>query len=425
MTATAKKLSTESYKGVRDFYPEDMSVQTYIFDTWKKAVQAFGYEEYSASILENTEIYHAKSGQELVNEQTYTFVDKGDRQVTLRPEMTPTLARMVAAKKRELPFPLRLFSIPNCFRYERPQRGRMREFWQLNVDLLTKKPSSMYDVEILKVVASIMDSFGAKKTDYIIHVNSRTFLEVLYRDYYGLTDMAAKTFQKLTDKKDKISSDEYIATYTKICSDAGITDIKPIISLSSKEDITSLKQIPTIQKELESIQAIINSAIQANIPNIIFDEQTVRGLDYYTGMVFEVFDTDTQNNRALFGGGRYDNLVELFEGAVDEQTISGIGFGIGDVPMINFLESRNLLPTYTARTNILVAVLDDENETVSYADEVASDLRKQGKNVAVQYTSKKSGDIITYAKKIGVSEVILIGEKEVTGKTYTLKKINE
>jgi histidyl-tRNA synthetase len=423
MTDKAKKLATESYKGVRDFYPEDFYVQEYIFNTWKKAVYAFGYEEYTASILENTEIYAAKSGQELVNEQTYTFTDRGERQVTLRPEMTPSLARMVAAKKRELPFPLRVFSIPNCFRYERPQRGRMREFWQLNVDLLTKKPSIRYDVEILQVISRIIDGFGAKKTDYTIHLNSRAFLEVLYTNYYGLTGASATAFQKLTDKKDKISAEEFTTEYTNICTQAGVTDIKPLISLSNEKDLETLKNIPSIAEALAPVLNTIDLAKKAGVTNIIFDENTVRGLDYYTGIVFEVFDTDTQNNRALFGGGRYDNLIDIFEGATDEQTISGIGFGIGDVPMINFLESRNLLPAYTAKANILVAVLDDEEATLAYADTVAEELRSQGKGVAVQYTSKKSSDILTYANKLGVKEIILIGEKEVASKTWEIKNL--
>jgi histidyl-tRNA synthetase len=423
MKDTPKKLSTENYKGVRDFYPADFAIQEYIFNTWSKAVQSFGYEEYTASILESTEIYAAKSGQELVNEQTYTFTDRGERQVTLRPEMTPSLARMVAAKKRELPFPLRLFSIPNCFRYERPQRGRMREFWQLNVDLLTKKPSVRYDVEILRVVSQLMKSFGAKDIDYTIRLNSRAFLEVLYKEYYGFADTSALAFQKLTDRKDKMPAEEFVSAYTNICTEAGIIEPKKLIDIQDAKDLDILKNIPRIATALESVLQTIQLAEDAGVTNIVFDENTVRGLDYYTGIVFEVYDTDPKNNRALFGGGRYDNLIDLFEGTTDENTISGIGFGIGDVPMINFLESRNLIPTYTAKTHVLVAALEDTEETLAYADVVATELRTQGKNIAVQYTSKKSGDILTYAKKLGISQVILIGEKEVADKTYNIKTI--
>ncbi|MES2622855.1 MAG: histidine--tRNA ligase [Patescibacteria group bacterium] len=423
MKESTKKLSTESYKGVRDFYPEEQYVQQYIFDTWKQAVHSFGYEEYNASILENTEIYHAKSGQELVNEQTYTFTDRGDRQVTLRPEMTPSLARMVAAKKRELPFPLRLFSIPNCFRYERPQRGRLREFWQLNVDLLTKKPSIRYDVEILQLVARIMKGFGATDLDYTIHINSRAFLEKLYTDYYGLTGEYALAFQKLTDKRNKISGDEFIAEYYNICDEAGIDEVKDLIDIREELDLETLRAIPSIKESLDMVTNTIELCKNAGITNIIFDENTVRGLDYYTGLVFEVFDTDTKNNRALFGGGRYDNLIDIFEGATDEATISGIGFGIGDVPMLNFLESRDLIPAYASETDILVAVLDEDENTLNYADEVAQTLRDDNKKVAVLYTSRKSGDIVTYAKKLSVKNIVMIGENEVKNKEYTVKEI--
>ncbi len=174
-----KKLSTEPYKGVRDFYPADMAVQSYIFDIWKKTAESFGYEEYGASVLEPANFYKAKSGEEIVNEQTYTFIDRGEREVTLRPEMTPTLARMVAAKKRELVFPLRWYSIPNLFRYEQPQRGRVREHWQLNVDLFGVNGIEA-DVEVISLAYKIMKNFGAKDEDFEIRVNSRNLLRKIF-----------------------------------------------------------------------------------------------------------------------------------------------------------------------------------------------------------------------------------------------------
>ena len=166
MTAD-KKLSTESYKGVRDFYPEEMFVQKYVFERMRKAVEKFGYVEYGASVLEPAELYRAKSGEEIVNEQTYSFTDRGDREVTLRPEMTPTVARMVAARRHELAFPLRWYSIPNLFRYEKPQRGRTREHWQLNVDLFGSDDIKA-DTEIISVVHEIMRSLGAAENDFEI-----------------------------------------------------------------------------------------------------------------------------------------------------------------------------------------------------------------------------------------------------------------
>lgn len=250
------KLDTAPYKGVRDFYPEDMRIQNYIFDTWHKVAKDKGYEEYSASLLEPTELYTEKSGAEIVNEQTFTFTDRGERSVTLRPEMTPTLARMVAARRRSLKFPLRWYSIPNLFRYEKPQRGRKREHWQLNCDLLGVSDIDG-DREIVSLAYDIMKAFGAKNENFVIKMN--------------------------------------------------------------KCDINDFKEIA---------------------PNIVYDESLARGQTYYTGMVFEIFDTNPDNNRSICGGGRYDNLLEIF----DVEPVPTIGFGMGDITIRDFLETHKLGP---------------------------------------------------------------------------------
>lgn len=250
------KLSTEPYKGVQDFYPEDMAVQNYIFNIWRKVSEKFGYQEYGASPLEPTELYTEKSGDEIVNQQTFTFIDRGERSVTLRPEMTPTLARMVAARRKSLKFPLRWYSIPNLFRYEKPQRGRRREHYQLNCDLLGVSGLEG-DKEILSLACAIMKEFGAKGSDFEIRMNN-----------------------------------------------ADIKDFKDIAE------------------------------------NIVFDPELARGQTYYTGMVFEIFDTNKDNPRAICGGGRYDNLLELF----DVEPVPAVGFGWGDITMRDFLETHDLLP---------------------------------------------------------------------------------
>lgn len=250
------KLGTDPYKGVRDFYPEEMVIQNYIFDTWKKISKQFGYEEYSASPLEPTELYTEKSGEEIVNQQTFTFEDRGGRSVTLRPEMTPTLARMVAAKRKSLKFPLRWFSIPNLFRYEQPQRGRKREHFQLNCDLLGANGLEA-DREMVKLAIETLKAFGAKESDFEIRINNAK----------------PEDFQDLGAK-------------------------------------------------------------------IVLDESLARGQTYYTGIVFEVFDTDPANPRAIAGGGRYDNLLEMFEVA----PVPAIGFGMGDITLRDFLETHGLLP---------------------------------------------------------------------------------
>ncbi len=404
-----KKLKTENYKGVRDFYPRDVFFQECIFETWKKTVKSFGFEEYNASLLENSEIYKAKTSEEIINNQTYSFIDRGDREVTLRPEMTPTLARMIAAKKRELSFPLRLYSIPNCFRYERPQRGRMREFWQLNVDILNVKNDKFYDIEIIKLINKILLNFKATSSDFTIKINSRTLLNSVYENYYEFNENEALTFQRLLDKKDKITQVEFSKEYEKITD----KEYKDISDIDDKK----------VKKELSYINEIIEVCKNTGITNIEFDQNIVRGFDYYTGIVFEVFDNDPENNRALFGGGRYSNLIDLFESVKDDVNISGIGFGIGDVPMMNFLESRNLLPEFVNTTDILLGVISDNQKVIDYADMVATELRDQGKNVSINYDNKKVGDIMKITEKNGIKNVVIIGEKECEEKVYEIKEI--
>src|SRR5690606_18029310 len=201
-------LSSQPYKGTRDYYPEDKRVQNYIFDTWKRVVEQFGYEEYGAPILENLEIYAAKSGQELVNDQTYTFTDRGGRVVAIRPEMTPSISRMVAARRQELAYPARLFSIANFMRYERPQRGREREFWQLNVDVFGVD-TVMADIEVISIADAILKEFGAKKNDYIIRINNRKFIHFMMAEFLGLDATGALHMTKLFDRRNKITEQDF------------------------------------------------------------------------------------------------------------------------------------------------------------------------------------------------------------------------
>src|SRR5581483_1596443 len=249
------KLSTESYKGVRDFYPEDQFIQNYILSIWKKTVESFGYVEYGASILEPAELYRVKTGEEIVNEQTYTFIDRGEREVTLRPEMTPTVARMVAGKSKELAFPLRWYSIPNLFRYEKPQRGRLREHWQLNVDLFGSD-SVAADAEIITLAYNIMKAFGARDGDFEIRVNDRKLLHEKFANPEAI---------RLLDKKNKLPAEEFQRQWNEL-------------GIGAYEHVAWS----------EDVKKIID---HVGIPNVIFEPTVARGFDYYTGMIFEVFDT--------------------------------------------------------------------------------------------------------------------------------------
>lgn len=238
------KISTDSYKGVRDFYPKDMFIQNYIFDVMKAACESFGYNEYGASILEPSILYKEKTSEEIVNDQTYTFKDRGDREVTLRPEMTPTVARMVAAKKREFQLPIRWFSIPNVFRYERPQKGRLREHWQLNADIFGSNDMEA-ELEIISLADSVMKGFGAGRNKYEIRVSDRGRLKEILLEMYD----SEEKVEKMLSKMDKGNS-----------------------------NVNVENSFPG-----ESTEKLIKKLNERGISNVRYDDTLVRGFSYYTG----------------------------------------------------------------------------------------------------------------------------------------------
>ncbi len=376
-----------------------------------QTAERFGYVEYGASILENSELYEAKSGEEIVNEQTYTFTDRGDRRVTLRPEMTPTAARMVAKKKRELAFPLRWYSTPNLFRYERPQRGRLREHWQLNVDLFGTS-SLEADIEIISVAHAVMEAFGAKEDMFAIHINSRAFMDHVY-DFYSLSEEERYTLSKLIDRKNKIEKERFVSDLQNILKDKA--DLHEVfLRFIGENDFSALPEHCLNHKTKRELDKILQDLESNDIRNAKLDVSIVRGFDYYTDMVFEVFDTSPENNRSLFGGGRYDDLLAIF----GEDHLPAVGFGMGDVTLQDFLETHDLLPTTTSPTDLYICVLD--KNVYSWAHTTASRLRKEGINVAIDYTNKKAGDQVKTASKLFIPHIICIGEDEVENNTFTL-----
>ncbi len=397
-------LSTNSYKGVRDFYPEDMAVQQYIFDTWAYTAESFGYERYDASVLEPSALYKAKGAEneEMVNEQTYTFTDRGDREVTLRPEMTPTVARMIAGKRNELSFPVRWYSIPNLFRYERMQRGRLREHWQLNCDIFGASDYTA-DVELIALAHQIFLNFGADESMFEILVNNRQTMKKAY-EMLGITDEEIVTkITRLNDKKDKIEANEYLEKLTEIVSDANLaTEIKNMIEQEDAGD-----------------SAVVAGLKEMGITNVKLDRSLARGFDYYTGTIFEIKDTAEGNNRSLLGGGRYDNLTGLFGG----EPITGIGFGFGDVTMKDFLETHNLMSTAVIAPTLMI-IPTGPNMNLE-AQKVAHKFRQAGLSVATDIGTKKMGKKIATAVERNVSYAVIVGEDEVTANSFVLKDLAE
>lgn len=394
-------LSTEPYKGVRDFYPTDYAVLSSVFATLREQLGLWGYEEYAASPLERAELYEAKTSEEIVSEQTYTFEDRGGRRVTLRPEMTPTLARMVAAKRRELVFPLRWFSIPNVFRYERPQRGRLREHYQLNVDILGLSGIEA-DIEVVAIAANILFSLGAKEEDFHIRINSRKLLTAAC-NAAGLTEEVARSYMRILDKKGKISREEYDARV------AQLTNTDPLSLIVARHS-----DIQDASDEITKVQEALN---RLGVRNTVSEPTITRGFDYYTGIVFEVFDTDPENSRSLFGGGRYDGLVAAY----GSEPIPAVGFGMGDVTLLDFLTTHNLLLRGAGTPDLYLGTLSSED--IPYAQELAQQLRAQGIRTFVNLTVKSIGDQVKDADRRNIPYFAAFGPEERDSGTLKLKEL--
>lgn len=410
-------LSTEPYKGVRDFYPEDMAVLRYIMGTMRKIAEKFGYEEYNASVLEPAELYRGKTNEEIVNEQTYTFKDRGDREVTLRPEMTPTIARMIALKRRQIVFPVRWYSIPNLFRYEQPQRGRVREHWQLNCDLFGAKGVEA-DVEIISLAYELMRSYGLSDKDFEIRINSRKIMNFIINDYLKLENDIGRKIARVIDKKEEMPSAEFKKSVTAAVGEKDEILLTLLESKNFEEFVSHLPKNTELEDTFQEVRVIIESLEMLGIKNMVFDQTLMRGFDYYTGMVFEVFDTNPKNRRALFGGGRYDKLLEIF-GA---EPLPAVGFGMGDVTIQDTLEVRDLLPKYKNPAQLVICIVDLAG--IPYANDLAQKVRNEGVNVAIDVTGRKLGDQIKAADKKGIPYVVCIGADEVKSGTLKIKELS-
>ncbi|MDE1919398.1 MAG: histidine--tRNA ligase [Patescibacteria group bacterium] len=394
--------STDPYKGVRDFYPADWARLDAMFGRVRETLLRSGYEEYNASPLERSELYEAKTSEEIVNEQTYTFTDRGERRVTLRPEMTPTLARMVAAKRRELSFPLRWFSIGNRFRYERPQKGRLREFYQADVDLVGL-PEGEADIEIVRLASALLKSFGASEESFVIRMNSRPLLNAACAAA-GLTGESVRQYLRLLDKKSKMTPEAFAAASSTISA-------KDPLAI-----ITDSGAAPEVARLKKALLDRIAALAARGVSNVVFDSSITRGFDYYTGMVFEVYDTNPVNPRAIFGGGRFDGLVALFGGA----PVPAVGFALGDVTLADFLDAHSLMPSGSARVPQLY-VGTPRTPDIPAAQAFADTLRAQGCRVFVNISDRALGDQIKDAVRRGIPLFVAYGANEIANQTLRMK----
>lgn len=406
----AQFLPTAPYRGTRDFLPAEMSVRTQVFQQLYDVIERFGYQRYDGPILEPVEIYEAKSSREIVAQQLYTLTDRGDRRLALRPEMTPSVARMIAGNAGRLQFPVRWYSHPNCHRYERPQRGRVREHWQINVDVFGSD-STACEIEFFELIHDLMAAVGATPDMWHLRVNDRVLLDAMLTGVVGLGPDAVREAAALVDRWQKYPADKLAAEAAEI----GLTDKQfDRLAEALAGGRAVLDEIPGEVKEQSKLVQVLDSAAG---DLVVFDPLIVRGFDYYTSTVFEVFDTHPDNRRSLFGGGRYDNLVGLYSA----QRIPGLGFGMGDVTLFDFLGTHGLLPK--PRGEIDAAVIAAEAELADVARTVAKALRGAGVRTSTPLEVRKLGKEIQRADRSGARVIVIVGRDDWAAGTVTVRDL--
>lgn len=400
------KATIQSVKGTRDFYPADMARRNWLYSALKGVSQSFGYQEYDGPFLERIDLYAAKSGEELVKEQSFVLQDRGGEWLTLRPELTPSLARMVAAQQNELAFPLRWWSFGPFWRYERPQKGRTREFFQWNIDLIGAS-SPEADAEMIAICASLFRKLGLQPSQTRLMVNDRRLMDSEL-NALGLTAETRKTVFRVLDRRDKLAPEAWDA----YALESGFTPAQLAGVKAMMADRELWRKSPELKRVFAALEAMGVSEYVSYSPEII------RGLDYYTGTVFEAFDQD--GGRAILGGGRYDNLV----GDVGGEPLSGVGFAMGDVVVTLMLEKYGLIPSLrVSPADVLVTVFDESRLAASMA--LAADLRRAGLNVVCYPEAGKLPKQLKLADRLELGIAVIQGPDEEATGMVTIKNLRE
>jgi len=422
----SKKFSKEPIRGMDDYYPSDLREINWIIEIIRDITERYGYEEYATPQIEPVEIFAAKSSDELVNEQSFIVEKKAGERLILIPELTPSLARMVAKKSQELKKPIRWFSVPTCFRYERPQRGRRRAFIQPNVDILGEE--SLYaDLEIFNIIVDIFTEFGATAEQFQIFYNSRRFMDSVNKFILQIENEKIPLVYKVLDKSDKMEEREFekylIDTFQDEVIIQGILKLKEANSI--EELLEKFDNIPEEFYQSDGYLEIINFnrlLKEINLSNYCtFSSGTVRGLDYYTGIIYEVFDTGKENLRSIFGGGRYDDLLSIFS----DEKITGTGFGMGVYTLSLFLRTYKLIPEDIREKDysdtIYIASISEEMAT--YAFELARIIRDEDFPCLIDYRFKNLKNQLSKANELGVLIVLIIGPEELSERTVTIRNM--
>lgn len=395
-------MSQKPLPGFRDFYPEQFAERAHIFETWRRVVRRYAFLEYDGPPLEPLELYTQKSGDEIVT-QLYNFIDKGDRPVAMRPEMTPTFARMVGAKAQTLRKPVRWFSLPQLFRYERTQKGRLREHFQLNVDIVGES-DVLADAELLSIAIEIMRAFGLTDRDVRARVSDRRLLNALLEALSideGVWPAVYAVLDKLERQPREVSAEKLAL--------AGVNDATAEVVLGfGTLDFDAVKarfgDSPIVQPHLTRFSEYLDALAALGVGSWVrFDLTIVRGLAYYTGIVFELFD-NVGEFRAICGGGRYDNLLKSLGGT----DLPALGFGMGDVVIGELLRSRGLMKARDTAPGFWVAQSPDETGTRLEVLHTASALRAAGCVVEYSFKSQKLDKQLEAGRKAGVHTFVVV-----------------
>ena len=392
--------------GFRDFPPEEFALRTHICEAWRRVARRYGFLEYDGPPLEPIELYVQKSGDEIVN-QLYSFIDKGDRQVSLRPEMTPSLARILGARSRGMSKPIRWFSLPQLFRYERQQRGRLKEHFQWNVDLIGEAGVAA-DAEILAVAIDGLRELGLTSDDFVARVSDRGLVQILLEVVGVPEDAIAGTLaiaDKLGRKKESVVRDMLVADLN--FSDDLAKQVLAIFLTPSLEDLDAqVLSDSRVSERITSFHEFVARLGEMGLGEYVeVDLKIVRGLAYYTGVVFELFDRQGEL-RAICGGGRYDRLLELVGG----EPLPATGFGMGDVVLGELLADRGLIPTFQRELDYFVVVVSAQERPEALR--IAQALRESGKSVAYSFRDQSLLKQMKAAGREGASVALIIGPAE-------------
>ena len=396
-------IDLQPVKGTRDFFPDEMRLRNWLFEVWRNVSEQAGFEEYDTCVLEHEELYVRKTGDE-ISKQLYSFEDKGGRRLSLRPEMTPSLARLVLQQEKSLSFPIKWFSMPQCFRYERMTKGRRREHFQWNADIIGQH-EVVAEAEILMLLISACESMGLSTNDFRVFINDRRILNAILSQI-NVPQVLHSEVMVIMDKRDKIPPE----ALSKMLEAMRMTtkQVGQLNEYLSKSDLEELRENLKNTEGIEELQHLMKLMETAGYKNYLqFDISIVRGLSYYTGAVFEVNSPEKQH-RAICGGGRYDSLLSTYGG----ETVPAVGFGFGDVVVLDVLKELKRFPELPRKLDY--TIIPFANEQIGTALKIAAELRLQGSTVDCNFSMKKMKKIMQQAHESGAAKAILLFPDELS-----------